>query len=410
MDRMKIRFLPGAVVALGLALLGSVACTAPEPVEPPAESALEAIELELPGRDPKLRWDSEGRLHLVYVEDGEPPRVRYARVAPGAEPLESVEPVTVSPAQLQVNAHGEVPPTLEVLPDGTLVVAYTVALPGKFQGEIRLQRSTDGGRTWSEPRLLHDDGGGNGSHSFLTSTLNDRGEVVFAWLDNRTGAQGLHTAVSGDGASVSPNRTVDAVTCQCCATELLRAGDGQIHLAYRDMSEGSVRDVFATASADHGESFRSSVLVSDDGWTLDACPHSGPRLTEDSQGRLWTVWFTGAEPGIYAAVSTDGGRTFSPRQTLAAMGGTVRHVAHPEVGRLPDGRLVATWEETRGGADGEPERGLTARFHDGAGWGEPVRWIEGEALYPRLAVEGERAVLAFTRYQGEDPRVVVRGF
>lgn len=382
-------------LAIQSLLLGALACSAPE------------TELELPGRDPKLRWDSAGRLHVVYVEEGEPPRVRYARVDPGAE---SVEPVTVSPAELQVNAHGEVPPTLEILPGGTLVVAYTVALPGKFQGEIRVQRSTDDGRTWSEPKLLHDDGGGNGSHSFLTSTVNARGEVVFAWLDNRTGAQGLRTAVSADGDAVSPNRTVDAVTCQCCATELLRARDGKIHLAYRDMSEGNVRDVFATRSADHGLTFTPSVPVSEDGWTLEACPHSGPRLTEDSEGRLWVVWFTGAEPGVYAAVSTDGGRTFSPRQALEEMAGRVRTVAHPEIGRLPDGRLLAIWEETRAGEgeDGEADRGLTGRFHDGAGWGERVRLSDGEALYPRLAVHGDQAVLAFTRYVEGSPRVVIR--
>lgn len=392
------------VTGLGVSvlLLGALACSGPEHTE-----------IELPGRDPTLRWDDSGRLHVVYVEEGDPPRVRYVRIAPGAASPE-IEPVTVSPAALQVNAHGEVPPTLEVLPDGTLAVAYTVALPGRFQGEIRLQRSTDGGRTWSEPKLLHDDGGGNGSHSFLTSTVNARGEAVFAWLDNRDGAQGLHTAISADGDTVSPNRTVDAVTCQCCATELLRGADGEIHLAYRDMSEADVRDVFATRSTDHGETFAPTVPVSEDGWVLEACPHSGPRLTEDARGRLWAVWFTGAAPGIYVARSEDGGHTFSPRRALVEMGGDISRVSHPEIGRLPDGRLVVVWEETRSVDDGEPVRGLTARVYDDrsdgdGGWGEPVHLTETEALYPRWIAGHGTSVLAFTRIAEDGaPRVVVR--
>jgi hypothetical protein len=378
------------------------ACADGEAVGTAAPAPAAPVSFTLDGRDPTLRFDATGGLHVLYVDEtGDDPRVAYYRH--GTEPF---GPVTVS--LTGTNAHGEVPPTLAVLPDGTLLAAYTVPLPGRFKGEIRLQRSTDGGATWSEPVVLHDDGGGNGSHSFLTSTVNARGEAVFAWLDNRSGQQGLRVATTADGVELTPNATVDAVTCQCCATELLPTGGGAIALAYRDTSEGGARDVFLATSTDGGRSFGEPRPVSVDDWKIDACPHTGPRLAEGADGRLWTVWFTGAEPGIYAAASADGGRSFTPRQGLARMGeGHTRHVAHPELGRLPDGRLLAVWEQAIDAGDGEVRRSLTGRRLEGDRWSEPFE-VAPEGTYPRLATAPDgRTVLAYTRHRAEGNRLVV---
>jgi hypothetical protein len=393
--------------ALGLSTLGglavlSTACVAPGPAAAPSGVAAPTFTTTtFPGRDAKLRWGRGGAIHAVFVAATDPPQVLYRRL--GQEPSEAVP---VSPPALPVNAHGEVPPTLEELPDGTLVVAYTVARPGRFQGEIRLQRSTDGGATWSAPVLLHDDGDRGGSHSFLASTLNHRGEAVFAWLDNRDGTQGLWSARSPDGLAVSPNRSLDAITCQCCATELLTGSDGRLFLAYRDMEDDNTRDIYLTRSTDHGATFTPAVPVSPDGWRLDACPHSGPRLAEDRRGRVWAVWFTGAEPGIYAAVSEDGGASFGPREPLVQVTGDRPRVAHPELGRLPDGRLVVVWEESRVGAGEGTREVLVAKAEAEGGWGPAMELAPGGA-YPRVVAGPGRTVLAFTEPGNDGPRVVV---
>lgn len=389
-----------------------VACAGDDPArerspEAPRQADLRPpLEVTLPGRDVRMRWDPSGALHLAYVEDGETAdgpraRIRYARW----DGESAVEPIWVSPPQLDVSAHGEVPPTLERLPDGTLVIAYTVSLPGRWKGEIRLQRSTDGGATWSEPRLLHDDVG-VGSHSFLASAISPDGHAAFAWLDNRDGRPGLRAATTANGSEISPNTTVDGVTCECCATELLAGADGTIHLAYRDMTDPeepgeSRRDIYLTRSIDGGNSYQPSRPVSVDGWQVNACPHTGPRLAEEPGGRLWAAWFTGAEPGIWAAASTDGGKTFAPRQPIARMGGAVRLVAHPEIAVLPDGRRVVLWEEGRKAGD-RVERMLRARLSEGSGsreWGEARDVPGGDGgTFPRVAVSPDgRAALAFSR-------------
>lgn len=403
---------PTALTLAGCGVLGAwtAACTGAG-TEAPRAPDRAPLEVTLPGRDVQLRWDPSGVLHLAYVEDretdeGPRARIRYARWD-GEAP---VAPVWVSPPELDVSAHGEVPPTLERLPDGTLVIAYTVSLPGKWKGEIRLQRSTDGGATWSEPRLLHDDEG-VGSHSFLASAITADGQAAFAWLDNRDGRPGLRAATTTDGGEVSANTTVDGVTCECCATELLAGADGTLYLAYRDMTEpaeaeDSRRDIYLTRSTDGGSVYGEPRPVSEDGWKVNACPHTGPRLAEEPDGRLWAAWFTGAEPGIWAASSVDGGRSFAPRQPIARMGGEVRLVAHPEIAVLPDGRRVVLWEEGRKrGAGAEVVRTLRARFSESPGstkWGE-ARTVPGGdgGTFPRVAVAPDgRAALAFSRLVG----------
>lgn len=395
------RSLLGPLLGLGVLLAG---CHGAQEATPSAvdvagsraagEPEPQLLEAVFPGRDPSLQWDEEGHLHLVYVEDGdEGPSVVYRRLGPAP-----AGPFPVSLPAAQVSSHGEVPPVLAILPGGTLVVAYTVSLPGRFKGEIRVQRSTDGGGTWSAPILLHDDGE-VGSHSFLDVAVTGRGEAFFSWLDNRTGDQGVRVAFTSDGQTFAPNRSVDSQVCQCCRTALLSDEGERLWLAYRDLEPPEVRDIAVVRSGDGGRSFEPPVTVSADGWTLNACPHTGPRLALDSEGTLWITWFSGREPGVYVAPSRDGGRTFGSRERLAAPGDEVQAVAHPEIGLLPDGLLAVLYEAV--GEDGR--RWLEARFRtgDSGGWGGPVV-LAFEASYPRLATRHGRAALAWTeRWEGE---------
>src|SRR2546423_2431999 len=53
-------------------------------------------------------------------------------------------------------AHQEVGVQPVVLPNGHVVIVYADALPGAytFAGQYKAIRSTDGGRTWSKPKLI----------------------------------------------------------------------------------------------------------------------------------------------------------------------------------------------------------------------------------------------------------------
>ena len=363
-------------------------------------SSAQAVDLSFPGRDPSLAWDGKGRLHAVWVEEaGKTNRVVYRRLDDPA-----AKPVAVTPPGISTSAHGEVPPLLEVLPDGALLVAYPVPIPGKWQNEVHLQRSTDGGATWSKPLPL-EAGGERGSHNELASAVTPGGTLVLAWLDKREGGRGLRVARSRDGVRFEAGRTLDAVTCECCGNEVLASPKGEVWIAFRDASEG-VRDFAMATSRDEGKTFAPPRPLSKDGWKVEGCPHTGARLALGKDGDLWAAWFTGADPGIYVARSTDGGATFEPRQRVAAPGEGKPAVAHPEIGILPDGRIAILYEAVR--KDGT--RDIEARLRQGNNpWSSPKVLASG-AVYPRLVTRGDHAVVAFTRKRGNTTEVVVRSW
>lgn len=368
-------------------LLAMLGCGAGEDLATPR-----GLQASFPGRDPSLRKEADGTLHIAYVDERPGgPAVFYRRLGP-----RSLAPVQVSPAGLSVTAHGETPPALEILPGGTLVVAYPVALPGKWKNEIRLQRSMDGGAHWSAPELLHAER--MGAHSFLSSAVTRRGEPVFAWLDDSTGHIGLH-ARWGAAAPV----TLDAETCECCGTALLAGRQGEVWLAYRD-SQDDVRDFRLLRADGTGSGFDRGRTLSADGWKIQGCPHTGARLAQTADGALWAVWFTAGEgqAGIYAASSADAGATFSSR-TLVAAAGQGGMVRHPELGTLPDGGLIVLYE-----SEGDGKQALLAQVRAPRTdrW-EPPRQVAPGGSYPRWAVAGSEASVAFTCRSRGGSQVVV---
>lgn len=347
---------------------------APEASEP------EGLQTSFPGRDPSLQREADGTIHVVYVDE-QPggPAVFYRRLGSRA-----FGPVRVSPAGISVSAHGEAPPVLQILPGGSLTVAYAAALPGKWKNEIRLQSSTDGGAHWSAAEHLHAER--IGAHSYLSATVTAAGEPVFAWLDDSTGQMGLHAKVG-----TAPAVTLDSMACQCCGTALLAGREGEVWLAYRD-ADDDIRD-FKVLRTDGAGGFDRGRTLSADEWKIQGCPHTGARLAQTPDGALWATWFTAGtgQAGIYAATSTDNGETFSTR-TLVAAAGPGKAVRHPELGALPDGSVVVLYE-----SEGDGQRVLLAQTRDARTgvWQRPQRVASG-GLYPRWALGRDRAALAFT--------------
>jgi hypothetical protein len=306
-----------------------------------------------------------------------------------------------------VSSHGEVPPTVEILGDGTSVVFYTVALPGQWVGEIHMQRSTDGGSSWSAPVAVHDDEK-RASHSFFSTHLQNDGRIVVAWLDGRGGKPAVYATTTSDGLHVEPNGLVDEKACECCGTELETSSDGSVLLAYRDLEQDNVRDI-ALASARPSSPWRRLGKVSNDNWSIEACPHSGARLTRTGDGSIWAAWSSGADGSLFVAASRDGGKTFSARQRIG--GGQGRLARHPEIAELSPGRIIIAYERPRvassaghGGHDTRSE--IVTRIFDGRTWS--AEHDLGDGSYPRIARSATGTVLSFTRWRAHSPSIVVR--
>jgi hypothetical protein len=225
----------------------------------------------------------------------------------------------------QVAADGESRPKLAFGPQGVAVIAYTQPLARPYTGEIRMLRSTDGGRHFSAPFTVHQDRQVI-THRFESIVFDGRGRLHVYWVDkrdNRTPRQAgasIYRAVSDDGAATfGPDTPVAASSCECCRIALQPVGDNEVAALWRHVFEGSIRDhAFlrsdASAAPDPttgrpGMPLAAPVRATFDEWKIEACPHQGPGLATASDGGFHTVWFgeRAGRAGVrYARLSATG--------------------------------------------------------------------------------------------------------
>ncbi len=362
----------------------------PRAAPPSAPSPPAALAARFPGTSPSLAVESEGVVRAVYV-------------VPLTEKSKQIQVRTLSPQlgeasavgePLNLMAHGEVGPVLTASSERGLVMAYAVASPaGGWNSDLFSRRSIDGGTTWASPIPVQDERR-TASHSYADLVSAADGVPVLSWLDDRTGHQGVQAArlMEGEGGA---SRRVDDFTCECCRTSLLRTHTGELWLAYRDHGDGDVRNVSYAVSSDDGRTFVRRGAIADDHWVLRGCPDSGPRLTEDADGVVWAAWFNGAENAIEVAAAHRG--AFGPPAVVARVAGDVTTVNHPEIGSLPDGRLVLFYEA--GVGEGPTILMLRSDLQRSI-WSAPVRVGEGGSG-PRYVRGTGLGVLVFSAREGE---------
>jgi hypothetical protein len=300
---------------------------------------------------PSLQFDQAGMLRMAWFEkQGDQRGVYLATIPDGTRP---------GLTRTQVNGKGTEPdamhqsPGLAVGPTGDAYVTWS--MPNKevpFAANLLLARSTDGGANFLPPVVVNDDGTPI-SHSFEFVQTGPNGDVYLAWLDNRnkdrSGAGAIFACSRDGGVTVQKNLAVDGMACPCCRPMTAVSPDGSLWMAWRKTFEGNVRDVVVARSTDEGKTFSAPALVRRDGWSFPACPHRGPSIAFDRQGRLYVGWYTEGtdeQPRIFIATSDDQGKTFSSAQSLHTSTTSL-----PDQFRLavhPDGLVVAVWEEVTG--------------------------------------------------------------
>ncbi len=140
--------------------------------------------------------------------------------------------------------------------------------------ELRLSRSTDGGRTF-QPSVLVNDDPGVIQHTFDALHRDAEGRLHLSWIDGRDGKKepGTYVARSLDqGRTITRNMKVDESTCVCCRTAVTSGPDGMVYVAWRKIFEGNVRETVVARSTDGGGTFEVPVIVGHDRWVFSACP------------------------------------------------------------------------------------------------------------------------------------------
>ncbi len=311
-------------------------------------------------------FDAGGRLWLVRAEQG------YVTVSVAKEGGQDFSaPVRVTPEPEAVAADGENRPKIAVAPDGMVLVSWTQTLPQRYSGNVRFSRSIDGGKTFSAPVTLNDDGRVT-SHRFDSLAIDGKGRVAVVWLDARdrdaAREQGrefsgvsLYAAESDDGgASFRANRRLAEHVCECCRTATAWGSEGAV-VFWRNLYGVNTRD-FAIGWLDSGTVKRAT----DDDWRIDACPHHGGGVAAGDDGALHVVWFTQgqARQGLFYRQVRGAGMT-SPM----ALGNPSAQAGHPAVAAAGKTVLIA-WREFDGTAYGT--WAMLSR-DGGANWGTPQR-------------------------------------
>ena len=216
----------------------------------------------------------------------------------------------------------------------------------------------------------------------------------FAWIDGREGKKepGTFVARSTDqGRTVTKNFKVDDNTCVCCRTSIATSPDGLVYVAWRKIFDGNIRETVVARSADGGMTFSAPVVVGNDRWVYQACPHRPASLGVDRMGRLYVVWYTeGADetPAIYLAYSDDQGKTFSEKKQLNRSKGTFPD--HPQMAVDPHGRVMVIWEEQ------SPVRREIVMRHSrdrGNSFSQPQKLNEKHGQTPTIGVNQQGTVV-----------------
>ncbi|HEY0428181.1 MAG TPA: sialidase family protein [Pyrinomonadaceae bacterium] len=418
-----------------LLLLSSCAPKTETNNNPAAQTSVEDADsirvsaLDTNAAEPAIAADASGNVYVVYVEHGADKSADIYLQKFDADAKSSGGRTRVNPEKGQVKAWFGDAPTIKIAADGCIFIGWTAKAAGaEKQGAsvLNLSVSADGGKSFAAPVKVNDDvaPAAHGMHSLAIDRDN---RVFMAWLDernlkaektafNRKNANSadfqiveihhhsnqdekaepnseVFFAVSADGGKTfSANKKLSSEVCPCCKTSIINAPDGKIFVSWRQVLEGDFRHIAVAASADGGQTFANRTIVSDDKWTINACPVSGASMTSGEENSLKIVWYTAGEagkPGLYYAESRDGGKTFSPRALISAETVTGTSTILNEPGK--NARIVFS----------EANNQIVIGSAENSAGNFSVRQTINRATLPAAAFAGEKLFVAFVRESEE---------
>lgn len=250
-----------------------------------------------------------------------------------------------APLRLSTASRDAAEPAMAAASDGTVYVAW-VEHGVKMQADVMLMRLDQNGSALSQP-----------------VRVNPKGGEASAWR--------------GDPPTIAT------------------ATDGTIYVGWtgRPSAEGHATDIFLSASHDQGRTFAPPVKVNDD--DAGMAVHGMHSLAVDSSGRIFMAWLdernakmemTGekgkmeehkmeANREVFAATSSDGGRTFSQNRLVAR---EACPCCKTSLAIGTDGRLYVAWRQVLPG--NYRHIAVASSMDGGQSFSEPViasddRWM-----------------------------------
>ena len=264
-------------------------------------------------REPELNAADDGRIVLSWVEKvGDK---RYALRLSLHDDKGWTEARTVAEGENWFVNWADFPSAI-VLRDGSLAAHWLVKSgKGTYAYDVNIARSSDGGKTWSQPIVPHRDKTQT-EHGFVSLIPLLDGRLGVIWLDGRnmkdmketdehapaSESMTLRYAAIDRNGNLSDEAELDNRVCECCQTSAAVTTDGPIAV-YRDRSQSEVRDMYIVRQVNG--SWSAPQAIHADNWQINGCPVNGPSVAADGR-RVVVAWFTsvGERPHVSLPRST----------------------------------------------------------------------------------------------------------
>lgn len=388
------------LVFLGIGLTALVGCSS----QTPSEMSLTALTVSEPTHQLNQTIHRRSISNLMVLDNGTSLYVWVSNLKSDEEgqefksygELKILDPDgalhTVADSESVALVDAETPPQIAKSADGTLIVAYSASNSPESiwrSTSIRTIRSTDGGRSWSNPVSVGGPFGGYQNNHELH--IGDDGTAYVVWLDSRLAKEGerqinilLSKSVDG-GESWSTPVVVDAEpSCECCRAAVTTDPDGNVYVAWRKKLDGGIRDIAVAKSSDKGETWSTPVVAFQDNWVQGYCPDAGPSIVADKNGLLHLGWWTGSETGngVKYTRSWDQGQTFSAPLVLSSS--EEARPSHVQVALDSKNRVAVVWDD---GSLETPQVAFTLSENKGKTFSKPTFVSNGTlpAAYPNVA-------------------------
>ena len=347
---------------------------------------------------PKTHDPSHGHSHMASTN------LFFARSTDGGRTFSA--PLAVNSTPGEVWGFSVSKPRVVVGRNGTVHVFYPAndvnPVTGKPVAVAMYTRSTDGGRSFAKAQRLNTwattdashlvHGGLSHAHVFGTIAVDARGSVYALWIDTRDMAKEgdsgkVFMAVSrDDGKTFGRDAELfPADVCPCCQLTAHVDDEQRLWIGSRQV-DGKFRDATVAMSTDGGRTFSARQRVAANRWEIEGCPLKPTGIA--ARGRnVWATYFSGAEnpAGVYLSRSTDGGKSWSAPM-LVHPGATTSDA--PVIG-LAGSTLHLFWHAKVGDAGGR--RVYTRASTDGGASFGPIVELPAPAGATQLPVVAARA-------------------
>ena len=314
-------------------------------------------------------------------------------------------PVVIAQHGKSLDSGADARPQIVANTNGKVFLAYSFFKDSNWNAQINTAVSEDGGKTFSMPKSLVNDG----SSQRFPSVLMQRDNSIFvAWIDkrlvadakragqHRLGGSIAYSFSQDNGATFVSERIANESSCECCRIGASVDPQGGIGIVYRAIFPGGIRDhASQIITADGPGKVR---RVSNDEWKTDACPHHGPTIAISKSGKMHVAWFTqgSARSGVFYASSVNQGETYIKPERIGALDANVSRPYLLAVGNT----IWLAWKEFNGV---RTSISLKKSLDDGKTWSAPaiISGTAGYSDHPLLINQGDAVYLSWlTRDDG----------